>query len=111
MRLKEKTAIVTGAGSGFGEAMAKRFAEEGANVVVADLRGDEADRVAQDTGASAVALEVDVARLQDNQAMVAAAMSHFGGLDIFVLNAGFTHKNMGLLDVDEHEHQLRREKK
>ena len=101
MRLKEKTAIVTGAGSGFGEAMAKRFAEEGANVVVADLRGDEADRVAQDIGASAVALEVDVVRLQDNQAMVAAAVSHFGGLDIFVLNAGFTHKNMGLLDVDE----------
>lgn len=101
MRLKEKTAIVTGAGSGFGEAIAKRFAEEGANVVVADLRGEEADRVAQEIGASAVAVEVDVARLQDNQAMVAAATSHFGGLDIFVLNAGFTHKNTGLLEVDE----------
>lgn len=101
MRLKDKTAIVTGAGSGFGEAIAKRFAEEGGNVVVADLRGDAADRVAEEIGARAVSLEVDVARLQDNQAMVAAAASHFGGVDIFVLNAGVTHKNTDLLDVDE----------
>lgn len=101
MRLQEKTALITGAGSGFGEAMAKRFAQEGANVIVADLRGDEAERVAAEIGAAAVAIKVDVARAQDNQAMAAAAISHFGRLDIFVLNAGFTHRNMSLLEVDE----------
>ncbi len=101
MRLEGKTAIVTGAGSGFGEGMAKRFAEEGANVVVADLIGDKAERVAREIGAQAVALEVDVARAQDNQAMAAAAMSHFKRLDIFVLNAGVTHKNTSMLEVDE----------
>lgn len=101
MRLDGKTAIVTGAGSGFGEGMAKRFAEEGANVVVADLNGDAAERVAEEIGARAVALEVDVARAQDNQAMASAALSHFKRLDIFVLNAGVTHKNGSLLDVDE----------
>ena len=101
MRLEGKTAIVTGAGSGFGEGMAKRFAEEGANVVVADLIGDKAERVAQEIGTQAVAIEVDVARAQDNQAMAAAAMSHFKRLDIFVLNAGVTHKNTSMLEVDE----------
>ena len=59
MRLDGKTAIVTGAGSGFGEGMAKRFAEEGANVVVADLNGEAAERVAEEIGARAVALQVD----------------------------------------------------
>ena len=101
MRLEGKTAIVTGGGSGFGEGMAKRFAEEGANVVIADLNGDQAERVAQEIGARAVTIQVDVARAQDNQAMVAAALSHFKGLDIFVLNAGFTQKNMSMLEVDE----------
>lgn len=103
MRLEGKTAVITGAGSGFGEGMAKRFAQEGANVVVADLNGDQAERVAVDIGERAVALQVDVARAQDNQAMAAAAMSHFKRLDIFVLNAGVTHKNKSLLDVDEQE--------
>lgn len=101
MRLKDKTAIITGAGSGFGKAMAIRFAEEGANVVVADLNGDAAERVSEEIGAQAIAMKVDVALADDNQAMADTAVSHFGGLDIFVLNAGFTHKNMSLLDVDE----------
>lgn len=101
MRLEGKTAIVTGAGSGFGEGMAKRFAEEGANVIVADLIGDKAERVAQEIGSQAVALQVDVARAQDNQAMAAAAIGHFKRLDIFVLNAGVTHKNTSMLEVDE----------
>lgn len=101
MRLKGKTAIITGAGSGFGEGMATRFAEEGANVVVADLNGDAAERVSAQIGASAVGIKANVSLASDNQAMVDAAVSNFGGLDIFVLNAGFTQKNMNLLDVDE----------
>ena len=101
MRLAGKTAVITGAGSGFGEGMATRFAQEGANVVVADLNGDAADRVAADIGAQAVAIQVDVAKAADNQKMADLAVSRFGSLDIFVLNAGFTHKNTSLLDVDE----------
>ena len=101
MRLEGKVAAITGAASGFGEGMARRFAQEGAKVVVADLRGDEAQKVADSIGDNAVAVEVDVARLQDNQAIVSAAKSNFGACDIFVVNAGVTHKNMPLLDVDE----------
>ena len=101
MRLANKTAIITGAAGGFGEGMAKRFAEEGASVVIADLKGDEAERVAQEIGASAVAIEVDVTRSQDNAAMVEAAKSNFGGVDIFVFNAGYTYPNRPMLDVDE----------
>lgn len=101
MRLEGKTAIITGAAGGFGEGIAKRFAEEGANVVIADLKGDEANRVADEIGAQAVAIEVDVTRAQDNQAMAAAATSNFGALDIFVFNAGYTHQNQPMLEVDE----------
>lgn len=101
MRLEGKTAVITGAAGGFGEGMAKRFAEEGANVVIADLKGDEAERVAREIGERAVAIETDVTRAQDNQAMAAAATSNFGSLDIFVFNAGYTHKNQSMLDVDE----------
>ena len=60
MRLQNKTAVITGAGSGFGEGMAKRFAAEGAKVVVADINGEAADRVASEIGAAAVAIRVDV---------------------------------------------------
>ena len=101
MRLRDKTAIITGAAGGFGEGMAKRFAEEGCNVVIADLKGDEAERVSREIGARAVAIEVDVTRAADNAAMVETAKSQFGGLDIFVFNAGYTHRNQSLLDVDE----------
>lgn len=101
MRLEGKTAIVTGAGSGFGEGIAKRFAEEGANVVVADLVEEAAQRVAGAIGKQAIALQVDVARAADNKAMADTAQSQFGSLDIFVLNAGVTHRNGSLLEVDE----------
>ncbi|MEE9313466.1 MAG: SDR family oxidoreductase [Rhizobiaceae bacterium] len=103
MRLEGKTAVITGAGSGFGEGMAKRFAEEGANVIIADLNEAAAQRVASEIGGSAIAIKVDVARAEDNQAMANAAISNFGRLDIFVLNAGITHKNTSLLDVPEED--------
>ena len=101
MRLDKKVAVVTGGGSGFGEAICKRFVEEGAQVVVADLRADAAERVASEIGASAIAIGADVAKRADNQAMLDAALSSFGRCDILVANAGFTHKNMSLMDVDE----------
>jgi 3-oxoacyl-[acyl-carrier protein] reductase len=100
-RLKGKVAIVTGAASGFGEGMAKRFAEEGAKVIVADLNGDGAARVAKEIGSAAVALAADVSRRADTDAMVRAATEEFGRLDILVNNAGYTHRNGDLLKVDE----------
>ena len=103
MRLDGKVAIVTGAASGFGEGIARRFAEEGARVVVADLNGEGAERVAREIGQSAVAHRADVTRRQDAQGMVNAALSHFGGLDIVVNNAGYTHVNRPMLEVDEEE--------
>lgn len=98
MRLKGKIAVVTGAGSGFGEGIALRYAEEGAQVVVTDINAAAAERVAKATGG--VAVVGDVSKGEDVRAMVAAA-ERLGGLDIVVNNAGTTHKNGRMLDVDE----------
>jgi 3-oxoacyl-[acyl-carrier protein] reductase len=100
-RLKGKVAIVTGAASGFGEGMAKRFAEEGARVVVADLNGPGAERVAGEIGQAAVACKADVSQRADVEAMVKLATGRFGRLDIMVNNAGYTHRNGDMLKVDE----------
>jgi len=100
-RLKGKVAIITGAASGFGEGMAKRFAEEGAKVVVADLNASGAERVAGEIGAAAVACKADVSSRADVDAMVKLATDRFGRLDIMVNNAGYTHRNGDMLKVDE----------
>ena len=106
MRLKDKVAIVTGAGSGFGEGIAKRFASEGAAVVVNDLNAESAGRVAGEIAASggrAVACAGDVSIDADVARLVAAALSAFGDLDIVVNNAGTTHRNQPMLAVTEDE--------
>jgi 3-oxoacyl-[acyl-carrier protein] reductase len=100
-RLAGKTALVTGAASGFGAAMAELFVAEGANVVAADLNGDGAAAVAARIGGNAVALRADVADGSDAEAMVDKAVTAFGGLDILVNNAGYTHRNGPLTGVDE----------
>ena len=100
LRLKNKTAVITGAGAGFGEGMAKRFALEGAKVVVADINGDEAQRVADEIGDAAIAVTADVSKFSDTEMMINAAVEKFGSLDILVNNAGVTHKNMPLGEVD-----------
>jgi 3-oxoacyl-[acyl-carrier protein] reductase len=100
-RLEGKVAVVTGAASGFGEGMALRFAEEGANVIVADLNGDGASRVADAIGEAAVAVTADVSDRTDVRKMIAEAVKQFGRLDILVNNAGYTHRNMPMTDVDE----------
>ncbi|MCY1708260.1 SDR family oxidoreductase [Pannonibacter sp. SL95] len=102
-RLTGKVAVITGAGSGFGEGMAKRFAEEGARVVVADLNGEAAARVAGEIGASAVAVTADVTVRADVDRMVKAASEGFGRLDILINNAGYSHRNKSLLEVSEDE--------
>ncbi|MEL6920031.1 MAG: SDR family oxidoreductase [Pseudomonadota bacterium] len=105
-RLAGKTAIITGAGSGFGEGMARRFAEEGSLVLVTDLNGKEAARVASDIGEQAVALKVDVSRKDDIASAVDEALAAFGAIDIMVNNAGYSHRNGPLLDVSEDEFDL-----
>lgn len=101
MRLKDKVAVVTGAASGFGEGIARRFVAEGASVVLADLNEAGAERVAAEIGPGAVAIGADVTRRDDVARMIHAAVGRFGGLDILVNNAGYTHRNGSLLGVPE----------
>jgi 3-oxoacyl-[acyl-carrier protein] reductase len=100
-KLNQKIALITGAGSGFGAAMAKRFAEEGARVAVVDLRLDAAQRVAAEIGEAAIAIEADVSQAEAVRAAVAKTVEMFGTPDIVVNNAGYTHRNQPLLQVDE----------
>lgn len=101
-RLSGKTAIVTGAGSGFGEGIAHRFAEEGARVMVVDLNEQAARKVANDIGADAIAMKCDVALDQDVKNLFEAAADQFDGkLDVLVNNAGIAQRNGPMLDVDE----------
>ncbi|MFN6978536.1 MAG: SDR family NAD(P)-dependent oxidoreductase, partial [Gemmobacter sp.] len=76
MRLNDKIAIVTGAASGFGAGIARRFAAEGATVVVADLRPEPAEAVAEAIGG--IAVGVDVADAQSVEDMAAAVLARFG---------------------------------
>jgi 3-oxoacyl-[acyl-carrier protein] reductase len=104
MKLQGRIAIVTGGGSGFGEGIAKLFSQEGASVVVADIRGETAERVAQEirsSGGNAVASITDVTNNDQVAAMVQLALDTYGQLDIMVNNAGTTHKSQPMLDVDE----------
>lgn len=104
MKLQGQIAIVTGGGSGFGEGIAKLFAQEGASVIVADIRKDAAERVAaeiREAGGNAVASVTDVTKNDQVAAMVKLALNTYGKLDIMINNAGTTHKSQPMLDVDE----------
>lgn len=103
MRLEDKIAIVTGAASGFGEEIARRFAAEGAKIVIADIQEEAGRRVAAEIGPAARFARCDVTDAEDWRATVAAAVEAFGRLDILVNNAGYSHYNRPMLEVDEAE--------
>ena len=105
MRLKDKTAIVTGAGSGFGKGIAMRFAKEGSRVGVVDINADSAREVASQIGNSAFAMEADVSIDRDVSRMVQEALDRWGQIDILVNNAGTTHRNQPMTEVTEEEYE------
>ena len=105
MRLKDKSAIVTGAGSGFGKGIAMRFAKEGARVGVIDINAEAAREVASQIGDSAFAMEADVSIDRDVSRMVQEALDRWGQLDILVNNAGTTHRNQPMTEVTEEEYE------
>jgi 3-oxoacyl-[acyl-carrier protein] reductase len=103
MRLKDKIAIVTGGGSGFGEGIAKRFAQEGCKVIVNDINVAGGERVANEIGGQARFVKGDVSKDADWAAMLKATLEAFGGLNIVVNNAGTTHRNQPMLNVTEEQ--------
>ncbi len=106
MRLENKVAIVTGAGSGFGEGIAKRYAKEGAKVVVNDIDAAQGERVVRALAAAngdARFCIGDVSNDTDVGKLVRFAIDVYGDLHIIVNNAGTTHRNQPLLDVTEDE--------
>jgi len=103
MRLQNKIALVTGAGSGFGKAIAETYAREGAKVAVVDINARAAKDVAAAIGPAAIAVACDVSRKADVDAAAAATVSAFGTIDILVNNAGTSHRNRPMLEIDEAE--------
>jgi 3-oxoacyl-[acyl-carrier protein] reductase len=103
MRLKGKSAIVTGAGQGFGLGIAETFAREGARVACLDFNRDLAKAAADRIGAGAIALDCDVSKKDQVDAAVKAAIAAFGRVDCIVNNAGTTHRNRSMMEVEEAE--------
>ena len=103
MKLKDKVAIVTGGASGFGKGIAELYASEGAKVCVSDINGQGARDVANEIGSQAIHVAADVSQQADVSNMVVETVSAFGGVDIMVNNAGYTHRNQPMLDVDEEQ--------
>ena len=95
-----KVAIVTGAGSGMGRATALRLARDGYRVVVAEIEPARAASVAAEIGEAALPFAVDVSDAGQVDALLAACLEHFGGVDVMVANAGVPH-GAPFLELDE----------
>jgi 3-oxoacyl-[acyl-carrier protein] reductase len=100
-QLLNKIAIVTGGASGFGEGIVRAYAREGAKVVIADIKLEMAQKLAQELGSNTYAVGCDVSNVEMVKATVAHCVERFGVPDIVVNNAGMTHRNQPMLDVDE----------
>ena len=105
-RFEEKCVIVTGAGSGFGEATAKRFASEKANVVVSDVEATSAKKVCEEiqkAGGKAISVTCDVSVEADMEHLVDKAIGEFGAVDVMVNNAGYSHMSRLLWKISVEE--------
>jgi len=102
-RLEGKVALVTGAGSGFGLGIAETFAREGAKVAIIDINEAAAKSAAEKIGPAAIGLAADVSKAADVNAAVEKTVAAFGKLDIVVNNAGISHRNRPMLEVEEDE--------
>jgi 3-oxoacyl-[acyl-carrier protein] reductase len=106
MRLQDKVVVVTGGAQGFGEGIVRRFAAEGAKLVIADLQFSAAQALAQGLqadGLSAIAIQTDVSKGQDMRSLAEASLKSFGRVDVVVNNAGTSHRNQSLMTVSEAE--------
>ena len=106
MRLKNKVAIVTGGASGFGEGIVKRFAKEGAHVLVADINIEGAEKVASEInkdGGNAIACRVDVSDNQQTKEKIDRSCEAFGKLDILIQNAAIGMRPTPLVETSEEE--------
>lgn len=99
-RYQGKTAVVTGGASGIGFAVARRLADEGANLAICDIDGDRLDAAARDLGADVLAIRADVTKEAEVEAFVAAAVDRFGGLDAGFNVAGSSRPSY-IVDITE----------
>ncbi|KAJ9287799.1 hypothetical protein DTO021C3_4604 [Paecilomyces variotii] len=102
-RLQGKIAIVTGGGSGFGAAIARRFGSEGAKVILTDINAANGEKVASENSQNLIFQKQDVTKVDGWNAVVNLAIEKFGRVDILVNNAGTTYKNKPTLEVTEEE--------
>jgi NAD(P)-dependent dehydrogenase (short-subunit alcohol dehydrogenase family) len=98
-KLSGKVTIITGSGSGYGAGIATRFVAEGARVVIADLSGENAKKVAEQLGCSWV--QADVTKRLGWEAILKKAISTYGGVDVVVNNAGACYKNKVMIDLSQ----------
>ena len=103
MRLKGKKAIVTGGASGFGEGIVRKFVSEGADVLIADLNIEAAQKLSDELGTAVLASETNVAKNYSVLKMVALASAELGGVDILVNNAGITHLPAPMEEVSDED--------
>ena len=101
MRLLNKVALITGSASGFGKGMAERFTKEGAKVAIIDINIEAAKSLSKKLGKNTIAIYCDVTKVEDIEKAVNLTIEKLGIIDIVINNAGWTHLNQPMLEVDE----------